>query len=884
MASKYVPGTYNIYKAGTTRVLQWLYNSALQCGYGVEQTDDENKKGDDMATRPKKKSKSKLKPRKGKGSKAKGSGKARSGKPNTDDDFSPVQVGVNEFVILAETIASPKPKVKIPLWVTSMIEQVITGRKKSARWFSRQAGDTTSNDFEESNQSYQHFIEVLEKVLALLVNLQEPGSARPAGKVDPSGQEDPLENFTNMFATLEVEPDTEHTMTEPEVSLPEARKTRNVVFEEERSMDETLWLIYCFFEDFNNTREHLKDLWTTYKCGKIDLTTAALSTNTAFELFQRSEKELLAELRNTLPPERMDDIKSYVEVQAFLMTTVALARGEDPHPSARRSPGDPYNYRLWDIADWIGPPVYIILLSFLPVYQPGSVPICKPGHFGILNLSEDLLYPDQKFQQDEIVLLERFIPEIIFLLNVKSPNGTVKLPAEDELTGAVLEMIRTKRSQYGSSLPVKSSELDIHYVMLEDMNRPFNELSSAATRVTGVVKRYQDFSRDMHIGHWPKHNTNEQLLIAVDWEMNQYILTDFLDPLRETAYQNNGLTKKGSHVLLKRHPVLCGLMLFRTNLIMQQVGLALVNAWGGLPTVLHLYNACLSQGLLRQPWIDLEALIIAHTPRRIFVGDRPNTPQEYLKRFMLVMGYSATIFSANKRANNGRFTASKQGPRQMLTNPVLSELYGERYLKVFESRSDHRTERPSFTLEAIEKLLAEAAPDHYSTAEEESPSAMEQALRTSLPETRPKDHLASNFAKSRKLTPIQLLRALENSMTKEAFAFNVDYLALHMRAFRLLRSIAAELDAMFVQYFGPMYCEKESELPFLVGSVFQAVSGSSQEIEVRFPKADPREHGSRMLIQVSEIVARFIEREGEIEVNHVKKICSRFGGVEFKVL
>ena len=77
---------------------------------------------------------------------------------------------------------------------------------------------------------------------------------------------------------LEIEADTEHTLTEPTESPPSS--SPKVFYEEEPSVDETAWLIYCFFGGFNIARDHLKDLWTAYKYGAIDLTVVALATNT----------------------------------------------------------------------------------------------------------------------------------------------------------------------------------------------------------------------------------------------------------------------------------------------------------------------------------------------------------------------------------------------------------------------------------------------------------------------------------------------------------------------------------------------------------------------------------------------------------------------------
>lgn len=331
------------------------------------------------------------------------------------------------------SVAAFKPEVKVPLWVTSMIEEVIAGRKKSARWFSRQAGDTTSRDFEESNLGHQHFIEVLENVLSILIGLQEPTS-RPAPK-KTSDESSLPDRITNLFDALEIEADTEHTMTEPTPSAPKAKKSNlNVVFEEERSMEETLWLgrqhsifktdpqrlyanhielVYCFFEDFNIARDHLKDLWTTYRHEAVDLPTVALATNTAFEVFKRAEDELMAELQSTLPPNFRDQMRGYENIERLLHVNSALNMGLSV--GSLRSAGDPYNYELWELADWTGLNVYISLKSFLPVIQNDSVPICKPGYFGELNLNEDILNPAQKFTQDQIVLLERLLPEFMFL-------------------------------------------------------------------------------------------------------------------------------------------------------------------------------------------------------------------------------------------------------------------------------------------------------------------------------------------------------------------------------------------------------------------------------------------------------------------------------------
>ena len=274
-------------------------------------------------------------------------------------------------------------------------------------------------------------------------------------------------------------------MTDP-VDSPGKVKVR---YEEEPSIEETAWLIYCFFEDFNVVRNHLKDLWTAYKNVDVDLTAAALSTNTAFERFQRSSVELMLELASTLPVEYANQLKSYDSVQGFLFQVVAIQRGVNP--DARLRPRDHYNYRLFDIADWTCLPVYIMLNSFLDVIHPNQVPICKPGHFGRLNMTEEIVDPRQKFSQDQIVLFERLLPEFVFLSHMKDrqTNKYLEIPGEDELTKGVLKMVRTKEIPVWLVLAFQV-QLDIHYTLLGNTSRPQAELSTAAIRTVNSLRSY----------------------------------------------------------------------------------------------------------------------------------------------------------------------------------------------------------------------------------------------------------------------------------------------------------------------------------------------------------------------------------------------------------
>ena len=137
-------------------------------------------------------------------------------------------------------------------------------------------------------------------------------------------------------------------------------------------------------------------------------------------------------------------------------------------------------------------------------------------------------------------------------------------------------------------------------MLLKDAERPFEELTAGVTQAISTIERYQDFSKDMQMKSWPKSNDvmlNYHLLL---WK--QWLASDVLDPIRDAHFKDARMPKRGTFALLKAHPVLCGMNLFHVKLITQKFGLIVTNAWGAVPAILHLYNACTSRGLVNKHW------------------------------------------------------------------------------------------------------------------------------------------------------------------------------------------------------------------------------------------------------------------------------------------
>ena len=95
-------------------------------------------------------------------------------------------------------------------------------------------------------------------------------------------------------------------------------------------------------------------------------------------------------------------------------------------------------------------------------------------------------------------------------------------------------------------------------------------------------------------------------------------------------------------------------------------------------------------------------------------------------------------------------------------------------------------------------------------------------------------------------------------MASEELHLKFDYIGLHLRNSKLLRKLQTHLQDDLVRYFGNNYIEDESQLPFVIGYVFEVVAGSNRVLEhLRLENG-----GSRMLHTAAEVLRGFLDSEG----------------------
>ena len=321
--------------------------------------------------------------------------------------------------------------------------------------------------------------------------------------------------------------------------------------------------------------------------------------------------------------------------------------------------------------------------------------------------------------------------------------------------------------------------------------------------------------------------------------------------------------------LLKQYPLLCGLFTFALKMRAQEIGLTFANAWGSILYSSHLYNAVRQEKLLLKPWRDIELLIALHSPERLFAGDRPKGLEEYLKGFMLSMGYSAANFASNRRRNEAP-TASARGPRSLKQLCEAGELFAGRYC------NNDRT--VAWTRESIQKIfdskMDNDSDDGESDASHPEATAAEKKARkvkTSATGSLIRKPKGDNQAKK---STLDFLNDLANVLHAESIELSIDYLRMHRSCWTLLRIVNQGCRPKLLETYGGGYLEKESQLPFVVGYIFMTATNTSRLANLLIPRRENVEISSRLLATAAGLIEVMIDTgAGGAEIEMLEKCC-----------
>ena len=514
MLPDFLQSSYLTYKQDTDILAKWLALKAKQCGYPADLLSTSDPLTSSTQTkRPSQKPKGAARKQ------ARHAGKENAPppkSPNSPAGAPKYTIKVKDFAALAECIARfNKPAVKVPLTVVEVLNRAINLRQQRHTWSRAQSESAASTGVEESNQSHAYFLGMLERTREILKPRMPPETiddflSKPSSGSSDQATSDTQANgqISNMFDNLEIQEPSQEFLDAPNVepaTIDKAAQEANYEVETPQSIEEQYMASHCLFQDIRNIRSFLRQLWEAYKDGEIALVAASITTNTAIDFVRSMEQDLVQRF-----PERSD----YQSIMHIFYGAQCINRGRNPSSKQRQE--DPFNFEVYDLAEEVMVPTYIVLESLQRVISPNHLPLYKPGHLGIRDTSTAWTEKSdrEKFRDDRLVLMEAF-PDLMLTAIVTSKTPL----AEDELIRGIRQM------SPGKIIPLwlvfaAQCFLDTQHVLGRDVGRGHTELQRTGNAIRASVTQNLKFHQSLRVENWPTQNDtrfSEALAVIEEW-------------------------------------------------------------------------------------------------------------------------------------------------------------------------------------------------------------------------------------------------------------------------------------------------------------------------------------------------------------------------------
>lgn len=533
MLPNFFRSTYQTYKEDTDLIAKWLAIKAKQCGYPVDLLSPEDPPNPPKSTFQPAQPSQRLKGAARKKAKNAAKQDATSSKnPDSPADVPKYTIKVKDFTTLAECIARfTKPSVEVPVGLVKVLNRAIELRQQHN---ARSRGQTESEpSLEESNESHAYFLGILERTREILKprmpsEMIQDSLTQPISDANGQGNSNAQIDgqINNMFDNLDIQEPSQAFLDAPDVERgTDAKPIRDPNYEAEKpqSLEEQYLATHCLFQDVRYIRSFLHQLWASYRDGGLGLVAVSITTNTAIDFVRSVEQDFLQQFPNK---------SDYESLMSIFFGAQCLHRGHDP--STRQRPDDPFNFDVYDLAEEIMMPTYIVLDSLQRISSPGSLPIYKPGHFGTRDTRFDWTKksPREKFHDDRLVLMEAF-PDLMLMTMITSKSPL----AEDELVRGIRQMAPGKVISLWLVFAAQCF-LDAQHVLGRNVARGYTELENTANAIRASVDQNLKFHQSLRIENWPRQNDfhfTESLRVIEEW-IRQDVVANKLNAVRSDVY------------------------------------------------------------------------------------------------------------------------------------------------------------------------------------------------------------------------------------------------------------------------------------------------------------------------------------------------------------
>ncbi|KAG8169909.1 hypothetical protein KVR01_000654 [Diaporthe batatas] len=701
-------------------------------------------------------------------------------------------VPLKAFVPLATFIASVKPKIPVPLFLAYTIDRVIDVRTTVAQVMGTKEDGAT----DESVVTHLHFVDVLKQIRDIFRQQMETAtldiSRSPIAATNASttgsaeGTQGPKYASLNPFNILDVY-ETAEQVCGSEGTTPPADLIIEYEPEPQDTYHEACLAFMSLLKAFLHQRQKVREIWHNYKVGRVFLAPAAIGTNEAIEICRQMEEDVAAVISKG---------SNVVDLLVSVFKIMCQLEGQDvkiPGQGRRNTT----NWDTYEIANLTMSHVGRILSNVVSENRKGGLDIYN-GSQGWYDKTMDRASSTnrQKYAKDNKALVE--VISDIRVFGIISDKKTT----EDEFTRGVHKLLNTNEVALWQCIAAQIY-LDVLYELEATPNLAWSEMAGTAHVIrTSLVPALAD-PGDVHlVENWREIEQSLYELAGASSEWDN-------DPIALYKSQR-GIPAKPNQ-FLRRHPLYCGVWVHEMRARFHEAGVCFASAFGYVHQMYQLYHALRQEKLLGPLsfWRDMVSLFQMQEQATFFVGDVPNTAQEYLDNLRLKSGLAVLDRPQGKNKGKNKRLSVPNGEQGKLRElGTMSMIFKKRFRKT-SSRRDITTEYVQKIIESNGFRFVKRNHGNWDLQRAEATSDSDRTPTPVIPAT-------------------QLVVCVTMAMRAEAHEVAFNYFLLHMDCFRILEDIRKMIGDSTVQRLAPD-APKQKCLPSVVAMVFRDAAGQEPE-------------------------------------------------------
>lgn len=797
---------YRTYKAATEKLARWLASTAPRLG----DVDCALIKGDD-------------------------------GHPSSKSSYG---LRIAQFSTMTDQIVEATPKIEVPFDIVTSAQTAFHARQERAALL---RGINVDSDIR-----HQFVISTIADVFGKLKRHYQ-ASKKPAGEQLPYSDE----TLVPFFQLLDLEPldsgaesdggaEGDFTRDAPPIKLNKNKKeklrkkkkrareaSKHFYLEEED--EDPYFVLVCLLSDLQSMRAYIKQLWNDYKHNQVDLITASLTTNAAFDILRTYEEDfptialLLGDYRNTirLILSRTLDDESSVGLRLFFKPCTELFETPDIETVGSFLSSIP------QIADLTFATAFYFLNG--PRHSIVRRSDCKEvhtvlnDHFGTYDSSQDRakLSAVEKLKQD-VQVLARFAKNVF---NV----DTIFSSIHDHLT-----MQWTYEYVVNGNKTISLSQafgaqifLDMHHVLQDHVYDAYHDISKAALQIKATLEYWRQPGGPSHeikhsvgqgIGLLAVESIVDTIIKGMEYEKHIGAKTCCCHLRKELAFRD----------FLEIHPLLCGITLFKCLHAVRNSGMYLAHYSGSIKCAGQFYYAChmhrtywktatevegeraVFQQMINEKWKeplvweDMQSMIDMLGVEAFFDGRIPKSNNDVYKFLGTVEDGMEMLGWKPKRKKEGH-----SGPIRTIPGRSKDLPFAKHTFLTFEPIAvTHRLFHTKYAcfkpgkmqahlygwkLETLQALLEDELKKNSSAVEPKQESKSRGRGRKKPTTANPRSALTEANGE---VSHVDILRTLREALEKESRALHFDFLSFHTTCYLLLSTMRSDLRQLMEEVSG----------------------------------------------------------------------------------